>query len=88
MTTKRDDYLREASADDAIIERTREQTEHVRNLQRRDALEQSTDAAEAIIDSYGLHPVHKARAFRELGGRMIERAKDQERENTEHGVPD
>ena len=35
-----------------------------------------------------LHPVEKAKAFREIQGRAVEKACEQERINDEHGVPD
>lgn len=37
---------------------------------------------------HGLHPLEKAKAYREIQGYACERARDQERQNTEHGVPE
>ena len=45
MTTKRDDYLREACAEDTIIERTRQQTDAVRDAQRETAVEAASEVA-------------------------------------------
>lgn len=35
-----------------------------------------------------LHPVHKARAYRELQAHAVEKACEQERINTDQGVPE
>lgn len=46
-------------------------------------------AVELAARGFGdLHPVERAKAWREVQAQAAEAATDQERENTENGVPD
>lgn len=63
-----------------------EQRERTRSAEREDAVDRVKQIAGQEFDD--LHPVHRARAYRELQQHASEEARSQENTNTEKGIPE
>lgn len=68
------------------VEEMNQRAEEARGRARTRAVDEAKKVADAYFEL--LHPEHKARAYRELQGHAVEKACEQERENTDKGVPD